>query len=85
MMRETIIDCDIHCTVPSIRALFPYLSDYWIETIEQAGQRATDNYYPSGAASPPGGTAAGERPRRPRISNWCEARHSIGRTSSWRS
>ena len=51
MTRETIIDCDIHCTVPSIRALFPYLSDYWIETIEQDRlQRATDNYYPSGAA-----------------------------------
>ena len=39
MTRGSVIDCDIHCTVPSIRALFPYLSDYWIETIEQTGQR----------------------------------------------
>src|SRR5687768_1407877 len=50
-MPQTIIDCDVHCTVPSIRALFPYLSEYWIETIEQTGFKgATDNYYPGGAA-----------------------------------
>jgi predicted TIM-barrel fold metal-dependent hydrolase len=46
-----IIDCDVHCTVPSVRALFPYLSEYWRETIEQTGfNGATDNAYPAGAA-----------------------------------
>ena len=29
--NQRVIDCDVHCTVPSIRALSPYLSDYWIE------------------------------------------------------
>jgi predicted TIM-barrel fold metal-dependent hydrolase len=48
---QKIIDCDVHCNVPNIRTLFPYLSDYWIETIEQTGFKgATDNYYPGGAA-----------------------------------
>ena len=58
MTRETIIDCDIHCTVPSVRALFPYLSDYWIETIEQArpkGQPTTT--IRAVRPSPPAGTA----------------------------
>lgn len=51
MTRPSVIDSDVHCTVPSIRALFPYLSEYWKETIEQTGFKgATDNYYPGGAA-----------------------------------
>lgn len=51
MTSQRIIDCDVHCTVPSVRALFPYLSEYWRETIEQTGFKgATDNYYPGGAA-----------------------------------
>jgi uncharacterized protein len=48
---QRAIDADVHCTVPSIRALFPYLSEYWIETVEQTGFKgATDTYYPSGSA-----------------------------------
>jgi predicted TIM-barrel fold metal-dependent hydrolase len=48
---QSVIDCDVHCNVPSIRVLFPYLSEYWRETIEQTGFKgATDNYYPGGAA-----------------------------------
>ena len=51
MTSPSVIDSDVHCNVPSIRALFPYLSDYWKETIEQTGFKgATDNYYPGGAA-----------------------------------
>src|SRR5688572_14058697 len=51
MTSERVIDCDVHCNVPSVRALFPYLSEYWRETIEQTGfNGATDNYYPGGAA-----------------------------------
>jgi len=50
-MHQKIIDCDVHCNVPSIRALFPHLSEYWRETIEQTGfNGATDTSYPAGAA-----------------------------------
>ena len=46
-ITQAVIDCDVHATVPSTRALFPYLSDFWRETIEQTGFKgATDNYYP---------------------------------------
>ena len=46
-----VIDCDIHNAVPSVRALFPYLSEYWRETIEQTGfDGATDTAYPPGAS-----------------------------------
>jgi predicted TIM-barrel fold metal-dependent hydrolase len=49
--NQRIIDADVHCNVPSVRALFPYLSEYWRETIEQTGfNGATDTAYPSGAA-----------------------------------
>src|SRR4051794_30691220 len=48
---QKVIDCDVHVNVPSVRVLFPYLSDYWRETIEQTGFKgATDTSYPSGAA-----------------------------------
>ncbi|HZO30130.1 MAG TPA: amidohydrolase family protein [Chloroflexota bacterium] len=51
MTTQRVIDADVHCTVPNARALFPYLSEYWIETIEQTGfNGATDNYYPNGSA-----------------------------------
>lgn len=50
MSLQSVIDCDVHCNVPSVRVLFPYLSDYWKETIQQTGFKgATDNYYPAGA------------------------------------
>jgi uncharacterized protein len=31
------IDCDIHPAVPSLKALLPYLDDYWRETVAQRG------------------------------------------------
>ncbi len=65
MTSETVIDCDIHCTVPSIGALIPYLSEYWRETIAQTRFKgATDNYYPGGAAlsARPGSTPEGGPP-----------------------
>src|ERR1700754_4578542 len=34
LTAQGIIDADLHCAVPSIHALFPYLSDYWREQIE---------------------------------------------------
>jgi predicted TIM-barrel fold metal-dependent hydrolase len=49
--HQKIIDSDIHCNVPSVQVLFPYLSEYWRETIEQTGfNGATDTAYPAGAA-----------------------------------
>ena len=51
MTDRRVIDTDVHCNVPNVRALFPYLSAYWRETIEQTGfNGATDNYYPNGSA-----------------------------------
>jgi predicted TIM-barrel fold metal-dependent hydrolase len=35
--RLQAIDCDIHPSVPSMRALLPYLDDYWRETVEARG------------------------------------------------
>ena len=31
------IDCDIHPSVPSLKALHPYLSDHWRDIIIQRG------------------------------------------------
>jgi len=31
------IDCDVHPTVPDMKALLPYLDDFWRETIEERG------------------------------------------------
>lgn len=46
-----IIDCDIHNTVPGVRALFPYLPDYWKEQIEQTGFGGpADTWYPGSAS-----------------------------------
>jgi predicted TIM-barrel fold metal-dependent hydrolase len=58
--RPARIDCDVHCEVPNVEALFPYLPAYWIEHIQQTlfkGPVAT--YYPSPSA---GGGAEGRLP-----------------------
>lgn len=45
-----MIDCDIHNTPPSIRALFPYLSDHWKEYMTQSAFRGPiDATYPKNA------------------------------------
>ena len=31
--RLGIIDCDVHPTVPSMKALLPYLDDHWAEAM----------------------------------------------------
>ena len=30
---QAVIDCDIHNAVPTVEALFPYLSEHWREYI----------------------------------------------------
>ncbi|MGH2344434.1 MAG: amidohydrolase family protein, partial [Chloroflexota bacterium] len=44
------IDCDIHCVVPAVQALFPYLPRFWVEYIRQSAfQGPAANPYPAGA------------------------------------
>src|SRR5215211_3301116 len=31
------IDCDVHPTVPSVKALLPYLDEYWRDTVQERG------------------------------------------------
>ncbi len=47
------IDCDVHPTVPDMRALTPYLDDFWRETVEQRGINSleTVTYPPSAPLS----------------------------------
>ena len=36
------IDCDVHPSVPGVRALFPYLDDYWRDMIELRGMTESE-------------------------------------------
>ena len=31
------IDCDVHPTVSSVKALLPYLDDYWRDSVQERG------------------------------------------------
>ena len=47
---SALIDCDIHNTVPNVEALFPYLSKYWVEHVQQSVFKgAGTTYYPPNA------------------------------------
>ncbi len=47
LTERSVIDCDVHCVVPRVEALFPYLSDHWREYISQSGFKgAPDTSYP---------------------------------------
>jgi predicted TIM-barrel fold metal-dependent hydrolase len=47
---RAVIDCDLHNPLPSIQALFPYLSEHWREHCTQTGFRGpSGNAYPRGA------------------------------------
>ncbi len=44
----SVPDCDIHDNAPSIKALYPYLSDYWRDWVEQPSFKGpVDTPYPS--------------------------------------
>jgi len=66
-LGQAVIDCDIHNAVPSVQALFPYLSEHWREYITQSAFKGpTDSDYPKDApiaarpdATPPGGGPPG--------------------------
>ena len=47
---QPVVDADMHVTVPSVDALFPYLSDHWREYIRtSAFKGAVDTAYPPNA------------------------------------
>jgi uncharacterized protein len=44
------IDCDVHPSVPGMRALMPYLEDFWRESVEDRGIASLDSVsYPPNA------------------------------------
>jgi uncharacterized protein len=63
-----IIDCDLHNTVPSLKPLYPYLPDYWVDYCNESAFVGPDaNDYPAGApitarpdAKPASGPAGSE-------------------------
>jgi uncharacterized protein len=49
---QGVIDCDIHCVVPSVDVLLPYLPAYWQEQIAISGFKGpVDEAYPASAAT----------------------------------
>src|SRR5882672_1252197 len=49
-LAQPVIDCDIHNAVPSVEALFPYLSEHWREYIRTSAFKGpVDTAYPSRA------------------------------------
>ena len=60
-----LIDCDVHNTVPNVEALFPYLSQYWVEHVNNSVFKgAGTTYYPANApvsAVPANAASARER------------------------
>ena len=55
------IDCDVHNAVPSVQALYPYLSEYWLDLMADSGHPGLEpNYYPvnSALAARPGSRVA---------------------------
>jgi hypothetical protein len=50
MAEIAAIDCDVHPTVPSIKALFPYLDEFWRDQVEERGIPSLESIsYPPGA------------------------------------
>jgi len=44
------IDCDVHPTVPDLKALMPYLDDHWRDAVEERGIPSLESIsYPAGA------------------------------------
>ncbi|MEM7029482.1 MAG: amidohydrolase family protein [Chloroflexota bacterium] len=50
IVKPSVIDCDIHNVVPSIKTLFPYLGEHWCDYIWESGFAGPGaNDYPRGA------------------------------------
>jgi predicted TIM-barrel fold metal-dependent hydrolase len=53
----SVVDCDIHNAVPDVHVLFPWLSDFWQEYIDQSGFNGPgDTSYPKAPTSARDGT-----------------------------
>src|SRR5438128_11706877 len=84
-LDQAVVDCDIHVAVPSVEALFPYLSEHWREYIRTSAFKGpVDTAYPPHApttlqpgAPSPDGTLA--RLRQEWLNRWG---HSVG-MSNW--
>ncbi|MBP1934253.1 amidohydrolase family protein [Ammoniphilus resinae] len=47
--RTGVIDCDVHHAVPSMAALYPYLSERWRDYVKEHNIKSLEpNYYPRG-------------------------------------
>jgi predicted TIM-barrel fold metal-dependent hydrolase len=65
--QPSLIDCDIHVSLPSTEALFPYLAEHWRQYISTSAFKGVgDTSYPRGAPTtalpesfPPGGGLPG--------------------------
>jgi predicted TIM-barrel fold metal-dependent hydrolase len=73
------VDCDVHCAPESYVSLYPYLSDYWREYIEEAGVRMTGlaHAYPAGAPTTGGMAPASYDELRERALEPSEARYAV--------
>jgi uncharacterized protein len=48
--NQLVIDCDLHNEVPGLEALYPYLSDHWVDYCNESAFRGPDaNDYPKNA------------------------------------
>lgn len=48
--QHKIIDCDLHNDIPSLKALYPYLPDHWVDYCNESAFVGPDaNDYPAGA------------------------------------
>ncbi len=48
---DSVVDCDLHNELPSLKALYPYLADHWRDYCEESAFTGPDaNDYPKGAA-----------------------------------
>src|ERR1700687_695042 len=64
-LGQPVIDCDIHNAVPSVEALFPYLSEHWREYIRTSAFKGpVDTAYPAQAPTTvaPGVTSPDGKP-----------------------
>ena len=51
-LGQPVVDCDLHNTVPSLRALYPYLEEHWVAYCSESGfDGPGSNDYPGGATS----------------------------------
>lgn len=57
-----VIDVDVHANVPDVQALFPYLSDLWVDWIVERGWKGP---LPAAAHYPPGTERAARHEWRP--------------------